>query len=332
MSKTRSVLGKGLSALIPGVSADESYSGIELADSPIPARERHEPHIAAIEIARVAPNPQQPRKEFSQAQLSELTESIREHGIIQPITVRNVAGERFELISGERRIRAAIEAGLTHIPAFIIQVESDRKMLELAIIENVQRVQLNPIEEAEAYDRLIEDCGLTQDEVAVRVSKDRASISNSVRLLKLPENIKDSLRAGELSAGHAKAILIIFNRERQIELWNEAVRNQYPVRKLEELARKVATEIRSAQQPKQTTSDGLAEPVASKKYVAQPREQANIIDDPDIRAIESSFQHILGTQVRVRMKADNTGEIAIQFYSSEEFERLQEILANITVA
>ena len=311
------VLGKGLSALIPGAE-DKPYSGIELADTPTPSperpRERHEPHVAMIEIARVAPNPLQPRKEFLPEQLAELTESIREHGIIQPITVRKVAGDRFELISGERRIRASIEAGATQIPAYIIEVEGDRKMLELAIVENVQRVELNPIEEAEAYDRLIADCGLTQEEVAVRVSKDRATVANAIRLLKLPESIKDSLRAGALSAGHAKAILGISDPGRQSALWDEAIKNHYSVRKLEELARNGAATGHSRAIPKRGAAPDAAE----------------IETSSDIRSIESSFQHILGTQVRVRMKADKTGEIAIQFYSPEEFERLQDLLSTIT--
>ena len=318
MSKTRSVLGKGLSALLPGATADEPYSGIELADTPThpTARERHEPHVAPIEIARVAPNPLQPRKDFMPEQLAELSQSIREHGIIQPITVRKVAGEKFELISGERRIRAAIEAGLTHIPAYVIEVESDRKMLELAIVENVQRVELNPIDEAEAYDRLIIDCGLTQDEVAVRISKDRTTVANAIRLLKLPDRIKDSLRQGELGVGHAKAILGVPDAARQKALWEEAIRNHYPVRKLEELARNESAKEHRSPKPRR-------EP--------QPK-AAELEPSSDIRGIESSFQHILGTQVRVRLKADQTGEIAIQFFSHEEFERLQELIGSIKEA
>jgi ParB family transcriptional regulator, chromosome partitioning protein len=317
MSKTRSVLGKGLSALIPGVAMEEErYSGIELGESAQSAngRDRHEPRMAAIEIARVAPNPLQPRKEFSSEGLAELTESIREHGIIQPITVRKAGTDRFELISGERRVRASIEAGLTHIPAYIIEVETDRKMLELAIVENVQRVELNPIEEAEAYERLIEDCGLAQEEVATRVSKDRTTVANSIRLLKLPERIKDSLRAGVLGTGHAKAILGITDSVRQNALWDEAVRNHYSVRKLEELAR---VDVQRVPRAAHTTRE-KSEPVKE------------VETSSDIRAIESSFQHLLGTQVKVRIKTDQTGEIAIQFYSLEEFERLQEIISTVT--
>jgi ParB family chromosome partitioning protein len=319
MSKTRSVLGKGLSALIPGVAEEEKGSGIELAEVPdFRARQegRREPHLNAIEIARVAPNPLQPRKEFPAETLAELTQSIKEHGIIQPITVRKV-GERFELISGERRIRASIEAGLTHIPAYIIEVEGDRKMLELAIVENVQRVQLNPIEEAEAYQRLIEDCGLTQEQVAERVSKDRSTVANSTRLLKLPEPIKDSLRAGELSLGHAKVILSVSEPSRQLQLWNEAVQNHYSVRKLEELTRAGNGATKSVKRN------------GSKPNTAASVESNGYETSSDVRAIESTFQQILGTQVKVRVKPDHSGEIAIQFFSQEELERLQELLASI---
>ncbi len=316
MSKTRSVLGKGLSALIPGAVPEEPLSAIDL--TPVREERRHAPRLDSIEIARIAPNPLQPRKEFAPERLRELTESIREHGIIQPITVRNAGGDKFELISGERRIRASIEAGLTHIPAYVMEAEGDRKMLELAIVENVQRVELNPIEEAEAYDRLIEDCGLTQEEVAARISKDRTTVANSIRLLKLPERIKDSLRAGELTTGHAKAVLAIEDVERQNALWDEAIRNYYSVRTLEELAR---------------NGEAVARRAGARHKVPKPvpfEAQGETVEtSPDLRSIESGMQQALGTQVRIRLKGDNTGEIAVQFYSIDEFERLQELLSAI---
>ncbi|SRR5579883_421869 len=319
MSKSKSVLGKGLSALIPGAS-EEKYSGIELAEiTPgVPSSARPEPLIRGIEIAKIAPNPQQPRKEFSKQGLEELTESIKTHGLIQPITVRRVGPDRFELISGERRIRASIEAGLTEIPAYILDVETDRKMLELAIVENVQRIELNPIEEAEAYQRLIEDCGLTQEEVAEKISKDRSTVSNFIRLLKLPEPIKDSLRAGELGLGHAKAILSITDAARQTALWNEAVREHYSVRRLEELARE-STNGKASLPHRTGKSSGPSVSAETEEVEASS----------DIKAIEASFQQVLGTQVRIRLKQDRTGEIAIQFYSLDEFERIQELLSTI---
>ena len=191
-------------------------------------------------------------------------------------------------------------------------------MLELAIVENVQRVELNPIEEAEAYQRLIEDCGLTQDEVAEKISKDRTSVANFIRLLKLPESIKDSIRAGELGMGHAKAILSVPDPSRQSSLWHEAVRGHYSVRKLEDIARD-ASGIEKKGQARKKPSATDASRVESNGFEASS----------DIRAIESGFQQVLGTQVKVRLKADKSGEIAIQFYSLEEFERIQELLSTI---
>ena len=310
-------------------SNEGRVSGIELAESvpelnSLHSPARREPSIYAIEIAKIAPNAQQPRKDFPKESLAELTQSIREHGIVQAVTVRKVGQDRYELISGERRIRASIEAGLTEIPAFVIEVESDRKMLELAIVENVQRVQLNPIDEAEAYQRLIEDCGLTQEEVADKIAKDRTTVANFVRLLRLPEPIKDSLRRGELGLGHAKAILAVPDHDKQIKLWNEAVEKLYSVRKLEELARIAAgkvgqtngaadRDVRATQRSKESSSADSGEVETS----------------ADVRAIEGSFQQILGTQVKVRLKADKTGEVAIQFYSYEDLERIQDLLASV---
>jgi ParB family chromosome partitioning protein len=192
-------------------------------------------------------------------------------------------------------------------------------MLELAIVENVQRVELNPIEEAEAYQRLIEDCGLTQEEVAEKISKDRTSVTNFIRLLKLPEPIKDSIRMGELGMGHAKAILSIADRTKQSELWSEAVRERYSVRKLEELAR-------AFNNPEQPAAKPLKRPIAIDANGASANGHET---SSDIRAIESGFRQVLGTQVKVRVKADGSGEIVIQFFSLDEFERLRELLTTI---
>ena len=339
MSKTRSVLGKGLGALIPGASSmirseerglgGPREEGITLDELEMPgvmngagdARHAgnraawHESHMARVEIAKIAPNPLQPRKEFPKESLDELTQSIREHGIIQAITVRKTGSGHYELISGERRIRAAIEAGLTEIPAYVIEVESDRKMLELAIIENVQRLQFNPIEEAEAYQRLVEDCGLTQEEVAEKISKDRTTVANFIRLLRLPERIKDSLRSGELGLGHAKAVLAIPDAVQQVAMWEEAVRNHYSVRKLEELARKAQSKGEKVTKIKSQTNGSIPE--------IRP-ESSN-----EVAAIENTFKQVLGTQVKVRLKSEGTGEVAIQFYSYEDLERIQDLFASI---
>ena len=315
MSKARSVLGKGLSALIPGVEEDSSYrSNVSFSadeNRPNDDASRQGPAMAMIEIAKVAPNAQQPRKDFPQDALDELTQSIRENGVIQAITVRRVPNGRYELVSGERRVRASIEAGLTEIPAYILEVESDRKMLELAIIENVQRLQFNPIEEAEAYERLIEDCDLTQEEVADKISKDRSTITNTLRLLKLPQPIKDSLRKGELGLGHAKVILSLPDPAKQTNLWKEAVTNNYSVRKLEDLVRAITKPNSGLQSHRKKT------------------EEEQLVHSPAVTAMENAFKHVFGTQVRIRMKQDKTGEIALQFYGYEDLERLQELLSSI---
>jgi ParB family transcriptional regulator, chromosome partitioning protein len=318
MSKVKSVLGKGLSALIPAAAEDQReeerrFQGrVQVEAKPDVAIGQG---VADIEIARIAPNPLQPRKEFPTEALEELTQSIREHGVIQAITVRRAEGDhnRFELVSGERRVRAAIEAGLTHVPAYILDVDSDRKMLELAIIENVQRLQFNPIEEAEAYQRLITECGLTQDDVAEKISKDRTSISNSLRLLKLPEQIKQSLRIGELGAGHAKAILSVPDSNRQVALWQEAVREKTSVRKLEELARREqqTNAPKNAPKPKQKESATAEPPIA------------------EVKKLEDKIQHVLGTQVRIKLLRDGSGEMNIQFYSHDDLERVTELLLGI---
>lgn len=329
MSKTRSALGKGLSALLPGAADEEPSGGIELAVPAPPSPQlsprgkgsnSEGPYLAMVEIARVAPNPLQPRKDFTPEGLVELTESIKAHGVIQPVTVRRAAtdgsaNDRFELISGERRMRASIEAGLTHVPAYVIEADSDRKMLELAIVENVQREQFNPVEEAEAYQRLIEDCGLTQEDVAERISKDRTTVTNSIRLLRLPEPIKDSLRAGELTTGHAKALLSIDDHDKQIALWQQAVKNHLSVRKLEELARIATGKSGEATHTKRSAHGRVSE-----------REEFSV---PGVRELEMNLQRTLGTQVRVRMKPDKTGEIAVDFYSLDDLERLQELIATI---
>jgi ParB family transcriptional regulator, chromosome partitioning protein len=304
-------MGKGLSALIPGAQNDVSeeirrelaqLSGIEPGE------------VAPIPLSRVRPNPFQPRRNFAEAELAELAASIREHGVIQPITVRKSA-DGYELISGERRVRAAKQAGLTDIPAYILAIDSDRKMLELAIVENVQRQDLNPIEEAESYRMLIDECGLKQDEVAERIAKDRTTVSNFLRILKLPDEIKDSLRHGELGMGHAKAIMSIPDMGMQITLWQVAVKEHYSVRKLEELARRTATNLHA--------TNG----VADRKRPGRP--MRSVEDNGSYETILNQLKQRLATQIRVRPKNNNEGEIAIEYYSHDDLERLCDLLLSI---
>ena len=202
MTKSKGGLGKGLSALIrPTVSVEKSDNQ-RVKSAPSDAIS-----ISHIEIAKIRPNPYQPRADFDTKALDELRESIREKGIIQPVTVRKAKDDKYELISGERRIRAAQDLGLSAVPAYIIEVKNDEEMLELALIENLQREHLNPVEIAISYQRLINDVGLSPEEIAKKVSKDRTTVVNFLRLLKLPKNIQDALRTGVLTIGHARALV-----------------------------------------------------------------------------------------------------------------------------
>ena len=315
MSKNKFILGKGLGALIPGAES----SAETLQDISHTGDQGELQATAFVHLDLIAPNPFQPRKDFTAGSLAELVGSIREHGVIQPVTLRSIQGGKFELVSGERRVRAARVAGLDTIPAFVIDVPTDRKMLELAIVENVQREDLNPIEEAESYERLIHECGLRQDEVAARISKDRTTVSNFLRLLKLPAEIQDSLRKGELGMGHAKAIMAIPDMAHQVVVWRAAVKDSYSVRKLEELARKAAS------------ASAVTNGTLPRKKSGRPMKPAQNGEEQvaELIPLENSLKQKLGTQVRIRQKSGEQGEIAIEFYSGDDLERISEMLMNI---
>jgi ParB family chromosome partitioning protein len=321
MGKTKSVLGKGLSALIPGGedTSDEQFGRVPQGHAVAGIPQAAGDSVSEISLDRIIPNAQQPRKDFSETSMRELANSIREHGVIQAITVRKIGQDEYELVSGERRWRASKEAGLKTIPAYVLGVENDRKMLEFAIIENVQRTQLNPIEEAEAYDRLIRECNLTQEEVSEKISKDRTTISNFLRLLKLPESIRQSLRKGDLGMGHAKAVMSLQDAASQESLWQRALSESLSVRRLEELARAISRDV-------------VAPPDAPKR-AGRPQKKVETNGEVHlngVEAIEQKVKQLLGTQVKVRMKSDRTGEIALHFYSDDDLERILELLLSVT--
>ena len=217
MATKKAALGRGLDALIsidrsPTDESDPAASGSKMYD--FEDRLRLVGRVAEIEIEKISPNPYQPRDSFDEAGLEELATSIKQVGIVQPITVRSVGGGRFELISGERRLRAAKIAGIERIPSYVRQADTE-EMLEMAIVENIQREELNPIEVAHGYERLIEECGLTQERVADKVGKSRVAVTNTLRLLKLPAYIQSLIKLGSLSAGHARALMGIENEELQ---------------------------------------------------------------------------------------------------------------------
>ena len=302
MTKIKGGLGKGLSALIrpPAKAEDPTRT------SDAPAKEvRRTEAINAIEISRIRPNPFQPRADFDQEALDELKRSIKQKGIIQPVTVRRAGVGDYELISGERRIRASMEIGLQTIPAYIIDVKSDEEMLELALIENLQREHLNPIEIAISYQRLMKDVGLNAEQIAEKVSKDRSTVVNFLRLLKLPDKIQGALRKGHLTAGHARALIALPDEQTQMKLFDKIIKRSLNVRQVEMLVKDWGkkTEKKAARLPKASaTAAG---------------------------SIAEKIQHILGTKVRVNLHDAGKGEILIEFYSNDDLERIFDLLTTI---
>jgi ParB family chromosome partitioning protein len=273
--------------------------------------------ICQIDIAKVRPNPFQPRIDFNEQALQELKKSIEENGVIQPITVRR-ADHGFELISGERRVRASIEAGLTEIPAYVLDIESDRAMLELALIENVQRENLNPIEVALGYQRLLKECSLTQEEVAEKVGKDRSTVTNFLRLLRLDRPIQESLRANEISMGHARALLTIQEDEARLDVWRRVRDEQLSVRRTEAIVKQIASSGSGRKPRPRPANDGHDEKTEARKEL-----------DLTMTEITARLRQVLGTQVKVKTNTGGDGSIVIDFYTSEDLERLLELFAII---
>jgi ParB family chromosome partitioning protein len=280
----RKALGRGISAIIPDVSS---------------VLDHHKPPLMEIELDHLAANPSQPREEFDHKALEELAKSIGEKGLLQPVVVRSVEGG-FQLVVGERRARAARLAGLKKIPAIVLDVNQEREMLELALIENLQREDLNPIDQARAYQKLIEQCGLTQEALSRQVGKDRASISNTLRLMKLPGQIQDMVRAGRLTAGHARALLALDAEKDQVALARRIARGDLSVRAVEKMvARRVGRTVRVRKSRRTVPSE--------------------------VREIAERLQRTLGTAVRIVPKGKG-GRLEIEYYSDEDLERLVDII------
>lgn len=302
MSKPKGGLGKGLSALIRP-SGDSDVSPI--AAGILPPRHVREGEIAEIETSRIRPNPYQPRADFDQQALDELKESIRQKGIIQPVTVRRVADGMFELISGERRIRASTEIGLKTVPAYILEVRNNEEMLELALIENLQREHLNPIEIAISYQRLIHDVGMTAEDVAKKVSKDRTTVVNFLRLLKLPIKIQDALRKSQLSTGHARALVSLPDEHTQLKVFDRIIRKDLNVRQVETLVRNFG-----------------------KKAEKRPA-RISVGTGTAVRSLAERMQQILATRVKIEVREGGRGEIIIEFYSNDDLERLYDLITSV---
>ncbi|MBU0558902.1 MAG: ParB/RepB/Spo0J family partition protein [Bacteroidetes bacterium] len=304
MSKTKTGLGRGLDALINPNYNRGINSPITIATSEVKRDDgKSLDFLAKIDLMKIVPNPFQPRTEFDPTTLGELRKSILENGLIQPITVRRGKDGNYELISGERRFRACKDIGLREIPAYIIKVDTKEAMVALSLIENIQREELNPIEIAHAYKRLLEECNLSHEEIAKRVGKDRSTVTNSIRLLKLPEAVQNSLIKNEISAGHARALINLQNDKMQIEILRKIIKDQLSVRKVEQIIQKINS-------------------IKEQKKASKPNSKLDAISNTDI---ENKLRGIFGTKVMCKQKKDGAGEILIEFYSNDELERLFEL-------
>ncbi|MDP4280975.1 MAG: ParB/RepB/Spo0J family partition protein [Bacteroidota bacterium] len=291
MQPKKKALGRGLSAILESPETDITSRDIS-GDYVVGA-------VAQIQVDLIEPNPFQPRVQFNESELADLALSIQTQGIIQPITVRKMGYDKYQLISGERRLKASKLAGLKEIPAYI-RVANDEQMLEMALVENIHRSELNPLEIAISFQRLIEECQLKQEELSQRVGKDRSTISNYMRLLKLPTEIQIAIRDGRISMGHARALLGIENVDNQLSALHQILEEKLSVRQVEELARNFS-------HPSET-------PV---------RKEKKMIDLPDrFEKGREQLHSLLLTKVEVKVRSKGNGSIIIPFHSDDDFDRI----------
>ena len=288
MSNKKRVLGKGLSALLKNPETDITNSDgeVKLVGS-----------VSEISISQIKVNPFQPRTEFDQEALNELSISIKELGIIQPITVRKLGYDNYQIISGERRFRATQLAGLEKIPAYI-RIANDKEMLEMALVENIQREELNPVEVALSYKRLMEECKLTQDKMSERVGKKRSTISNYIRLLKLPAEILAGLRDQKISMGHARALINMNDQESQINLFRDVVSKGFSVREIEQIVKEFGD--------------------ITYKQTSRPRSKSNNILTFEQQKFTNDLSHKLNKKIQLKVLKSGKGKILINFNSEDE--------------
>ena len=285
--------GRGLAALI------DTHSEVKTEGSS---------NLSEVEIAQIEPNPNQPRREFDQEALQELATSIRELGIIQPITLRKVEGEKYQIIAGERRWRASQLAGLTKIPAYIVSVE-DQNAMEMALVENIQREDLNAIEIALAYQHLAEETGMTQAKISERVGKSRAAVTNYMRLLKLPAQVQIALKNHEIEMGHARALLAIESPSQQIKVFKEVQQQQLSVRKVEEMVQA----LKSGEDVKTTKGK-----ISSKSKLPE-----------EFNVLRNRLAQFFQAKVQMTCSPKGKGKISIQFDNEEELERIMNALDSV---
>ncbi|HMW10471.1 MAG: ParB/RepB/Spo0J family partition protein [Bacteroidetes bacterium] len=294
MSQKKSGLGKGLSALLDNSVSVNEFKEIGVAAS--------NAQITTLPVDRIEANPFQPRSEFKEEELLNLADSIRVHGLIQPITVRKLSADKYQIISGERRFRAAQLVGLTNVPVFI-RLANDQSMLEMALVENIQRENLNAIEIAISYKRLIDECKLTQEDLGLRVGKDRTTVTNYLRLLKLPPQIQTALRDDKISMGHARAIISIGDPVMQLKVFNEILENDLSVRSVEDIVRGV-----------------------SKNEKKQPSISEKFIKGIEYKHIQKRLEDKFETKIEVKHRKNGSGQIMFTYFSTDDLNRLLDIL------
>ena len=299
-------LGRGLEALISAAKQQRTPNSGAGEQTTATSDLRH------IRLADIAPNRFQPRRSFAEPELAELEASIGASGLLQPITVRSQPGGGWELVAGERRLRAAGRLGWTEIPAIIREFD-DRAMLTLALVENLQRADLNPLDEARGYQRLVEEFGLTQHQVAEAVGKDRTTVTNLLRVLSLPAGVRAMLEQGHITAGHARALLPVKDERRQLELASEIVARQLSVREVEGRARALTNGRKSDPRKR----PGLAQSSASASQLGA---------DPTVREIEEQLRKRLQTDVQVQPLGNDRGVVRISYYSGDDLERVLDLI------
>lgn len=287
-------LGKGLGALIPSAEKEVRQASEGAAPD------------ADVEVARITANPYQPRGRFDDEKFQELVNSVRVHGVLQPIVVRSKGEGEYELVAGERRLRAAKAAGLTRIPAVVRELTNEQS-LQVALVENIQREDINAVDAAVAYRRLAEEFGLSQEDLAFTVGKSRSAIANTMRLLMLPDSVKEEVKSGRISEGHARAILSVEGGDRQIELCKRIVSAGLSVREAEVLSREWSR-----------SSDQASGHVSRETIAAR--------EDPNLLEAESQLRNLFGTKVRI-VKNKDRGRIELEFYSEDDLERLLLLLS-----
>lgn len=295
MNHKKSALGKGLSALLDSgvisIPSDNQIGSSSIAGA-----------VATLPISVIEANPFQPRTEFKEEELLSLADSIRVHGIIQPITVRKVHVDRYQIISGERRFRASQLAGLKNIPAYV-RVANDQGMLEMALVENIQRENLNAIDIAISYKRLIDECKLSQEDLGERVGKDRSTVTNYLRLLKLPPQIQTAIRDNKISMGHARAIISIENPVAQLKIFNDIIQHDLSVRSVEEIVRGT-----------------------SKNTKKQPSISEKFLKGIEYKHLQKRLEDKFETKIEVKHRKNGSGQILFTYFSTDDLNRLLDIL------